>query len=163
MARQNDKASDKLKQKSLMAFFGKQPAKASSNVQSSGEKSKNQQPVENDAFSSRIRDPSTAAPSSDPAIPEVHTPLRKGSSQSSGAVSPTYTKSSEQASSVRQTPPTSDPVDVDMLSDDDDDQSVKSLSKSVSALYITHISSLWRNKHGIYPCIEIGLWRMTSS
>ncbi|CCL98235.1 uncharacterized protein FIBRA_00229 [Fibroporia radiculosa] len=65
----------------------------------------------------RARD---SALSSDPIIPEVHTPLAKANSQSSGITSATYTRSSD-GWSGRDTPPTSDPIDVDMISDEGDD------------------------------------------
>ncbi|EMD35324.1 hypothetical protein CERSUDRAFT_124668 [Gelatoporia subvermispora B] len=101
---------DKMKQKSLMSFFAKAPV----NSTTTGAR-----PNAADKPSAKVtpRERHTPdAPSSDPPVPpaEVHTPLSKGQSQSSGIASATYTRSSDGGLSAKETPPTSDPIDVDM-------------------------------------------------
>ncbi|KAH9922892.1 DNA mismatch repair protein Msh6 [Amylocystis lapponica] len=105
---------DKMKQKSLMSFFAKPPGSSSS-----GASSNTQDPKPKPAAKSK---PNTATDaSSDPPVPEVHTPMSK--SQSSAISSATYTRSSDGGLSAKDTPPTSDSIDVDMLSDEEDKDS----------------------------------------
>ncbi|EIW55250.1 DNA mismatch repair protein Msh6 [Trametes versicolor FP-101664 SS1] len=98
-----------MKQKSLMSFFGKTPTKDEKTAATPNLK----------ATSAKEKAPDADA--SSPVVTEARTPLPKGSSQSSGIVSATYTRSSE--GSARDTPPTSDPIDVDMIEDEDEDES----------------------------------------
>ncbi|GBE83778.1 DNA mismatch repair protein [Sparassis crispa] len=121
MAPPKSQPADKMKQKSLMSFFGKQSAKSSATLDAAS-KARAKIPA-------RVHD---TAPSSDPPIPEVRTPMSKSTSRSSGVMSATYTRSSDGALSAKETPPTSDPVDVDMLSDEEDDVSQKSVEKSTT-------------------------------
>ncbi|KAI0935020.1 hypothetical protein AcV7_003936 [Taiwanofungus camphoratus] len=116
---------DKMKQKSLMSFFGK-PSVTSTSVQNSKLKSSVKDTSKNDASHRDID-----APSSDPPVPEVHTPFSKGNSQSSGITSAMYTRSSDGGFSAKETPPTSDPIDVDM-SDEDKRCPAKSVMTNVS-------------------------------
>ncbi|KAI1786071.1 DNA mismatch repair protein Msh6 [Ganoderma leucocontextum] len=109
---------DKMKQKSLMSFFGKKDG-ADSKGPSGTDKPKPKPAVTATPAKStrtKLRDKENP-PSSPPAPTEVHTPMPKGNSQSSGIVSATYTRSSVGGSSGRDTPPTSDPIDVDMVSE----------------------------------------------
>lgn len=116
---------DKMKQKSLMSFFGK-PSVTSTSVQNSKLKSSVKDTSKNDASHRDID-----AHSSDPPVPEVHTPFSKGNSQSSGITSAMYTRSSDGGFSAKETPPTSDPIDVDM-SDEDKRCPAKSVMTNVS-------------------------------
>ncbi|KZT71945.1 DNA mismatch repair protein Msh6 [Daedalea quercina L-15889] len=109
----------KMKQKSLMSFFGK--------------------PSATKASTSAAKEPATQAKSAkemqkyaqedaflpSPAVIEARTPLSKTTSQSSAITSAMYTRSSDGGFSAHDTPPTSDPIDVDMLSDDDETGNVK--------------------------------------
>ncbi|OCH88410.1 DNA mismatch repair protein Msh6 [Obba rivulosa] len=116
-----------MKQKSLMSFFVKAPANAStSGASSKGSSKKSSKPVPRERQTPDI-------PSSDPAVPprDVHTPLSKGHSQSSGIASATYTRSSDGGLSAKDTPPTSDPIDVDMS---DEEESVSRVSRAQSGL-----------------------------
>lgn len=135
-------SADKLKQKSLMSFFGKPststPEKCESN--SSKKAGKLTSP-----FASKDVPPDT---SSDSPLLEVATPLSKSNTRSSGIVDATYTRSSDGGWSGKDTPPTSDPIDIDMLSDEDDGASVRSTAKPVSGttilvlLFSHYVSSL---------------------
>ena len=112
-----------LKQKSLMAFFGKAKATASTASKSaSNTRPMPQEANEDYTKPSHPRSRSQTSLTSDtPALPE--TPPKKGS-QSSAVGSATYTHTSNGISSGRDTPPTSDPIDIDMMSiaeDEEDD------------------------------------------
>ena len=114
-----------MKQKSLMSFFGKKDG-ADSKVTPQKPALKQAiaaTPAKADKLKSRQNEQSS---SSSPAAKEVRTPLPKAGSQSSGIVSATYTRSSDGASSAHETPPTSDPIDVDMLSDTDPTDTLQS-------------------------------------
>ncbi|TBU51269.1 DNA mismatch repair protein Msh6 [Dichomitus squalens] len=109
---------DKMKQKSLMSFFGKKDG-VDTKASPAADKPKPKPAVTGTpakATKTKLRE-KLNPPSSPLSTKEVHTPMPKGNSQSSGIVSATYTRSSEGGSSIRDTPPTSDPIDVDMLSD----------------------------------------------
>ncbi|KAI0697052.1 DNA mismatch repair protein Msh6 [Cytidiella melzeri] len=119
MASQGKKSSDKtatgdkMKQKSLMAFFSKPGAApaASSAKPVENTKKNTAKPFKTaSASESRVDD----APSSD-----ILEAPAKGGSQPSAVESPRGTRSSHAPSSPMETPPTSDPVDVDMLVDED--------------------------------------------
>ncbi|KAI8976662.1 DNA mismatch repair protein Msh6 [Trametes punicea] len=121
---------DKLKQKSLTSFFGK-PGKDDADAKTKpATKSKVAATPKASKASTKENVPKED-PLSSPAK-EVETPLLKGSSQSSGVVSAIYTRSSDAGSSARDTPPTSDPIDVDMLSDTEEQDSVKSSASKPS-------------------------------
>ncbi|PCH35419.1 DNA mismatch repair protein Msh6 [Wolfiporia cocos MD-104 SS10] len=113
---------DKMKQKSLMSFFGKTPAKTEAR-EIPAPKIKAQEPTRN----AKTVAPREAVSSSSPPAPA--TPLTKGNSQSSGIASATYTRSSDGGLSARDTPPTSDPIDVDMFDEEEERQSVRSAAK----------------------------------
>ncbi|KAI0761142.1 DNA mismatch repair protein Msh6 [Irpex lacteus] len=111
-------ANEKMKQKSLMAFFSK-PGAASASSSTKTKESTTQKKATStttkDTKDSRVND----APSSD--VPDVQSTPLKGSSQHSAAHdSP---RSSVVPSSPMETPPTSDPIDVDMLVDEEVTQS----------------------------------------
>ncbi|KAI0630999.1 DNA mismatch repair protein Msh6 [Trametes polyzona] len=111
---------DKMKQKSLMSFFGKPAAKDDGDAAKTAPtpKSKpNKVSATPKVTKTSAKENVRNQDASSPAMKEAQTPLAKGSSQSSGIVSATYTRSSEGGSSARDTPPTSDPIDVDMISD----------------------------------------------
>ncbi|OSX60854.1 hypothetical protein POSPLADRAFT_1146631 [Postia placenta MAD-698-R-SB12] len=113
---------DKLKQKSLMSFFGKPSTSTPEKCESNSSKK-----------AGKLTSPSASKDvlhdtSSDSPLLEVATPLSKSSTRSSG-VDATYTRSSDGGWSGKDTPPTSDPIDIDMLSDEDDGASVKSTAK----------------------------------
>lgn len=111
-----------MKQKNLMSFFGN---KGDTKSTPAG-KSK-------PAATPKVAKTTKADPSSSP-VKDVHTPLPKANSQSSGIASATYTRSSDGGRSAFETPPTSDPIDVDMLSEVDPLEALQSSSvKSVSA------------------------------
>ncbi|KAF7798458.1 hypothetical protein EIP86_009679 [Pleurotus ostreatoroseus] len=122
-----------LKQKSLMAFFGKAKATASNATKSaSNAKSKPEEVNEGHMKPSHSRSCSQADLTSDPpALPE--TPPKKGS-QSSAVGSATYTHTSNGISSGRDTPPTSDPIDVDMMSMAEDEEDNDPLPKAQQPL-----------------------------
>ncbi|KAI0367675.1 DNA mismatch repair protein Msh6 [Pilatotrama ljubarskyi] len=124
---------DKMKQKSIMSFFGK-PAggKDDGDVKPKATpkpKTTTTPKVSKTATKENVRSQDA---SSSPAK-EAQTPLPKGSSQSSGIVSATYTRSSEGGSSARDTPPTSDPIDVDMITDDEEQQVARSSASKPTA------------------------------
>ena len=124
---------DKMKQKSLMSFFGKKDD-ADTKALPANDKPKPKPAVtETPAKETRLKHREKENPPSSPApVKEVHTPMPKGHSESSGIASATYTRSSEGGSSVHDTPPTSDPIDVDMLSDADPSEALQSsAAKSV--------------------------------
>ncbi|KAJ3556566.1 hypothetical protein NM688_g1958 [Phlebia brevispora] len=114
---------EKLKQKSLMAFFGKASSNASTtkdNASFAKPKRKELTKASSTASASRQREHDV---SSDNGVPDTPvTPPRKQGSQSSAVGSATYTHTSHDASSARETPPTSDPVDIDMMSVDGDEE-----------------------------------------
>ena len=112
------KGADKMKQKSLTSFFGKKDAAASTPaapVQPKSKPSVAATPQKPKAKSHNTEN----LPMSSPAA-ALRTPLPKVSSQSSGVMSATYTRSSDGGQSAFETPPTSDPIDVDMASSDVD-------------------------------------------
>ena len=126
---------DKMKQKSLMSFFGKKDG-ADSKAPSATNKPKPKPAVTATPAKStktKLRDKENP-PSSPPAPTEVHTPMPKGNSQSSGIISATYTRSSVGGSSGRDTPPTSDPIDIDMLSEVEADPSEALQSSAVKSV-----------------------------
>ncbi|KAI0739110.1 DNA mismatch repair protein Msh6 [Daedaleopsis nitida] len=125
MAPAAKKDADKMKQKSLMSFFGK-------NDDSKATATGNPKPLATPKVPKTKPNGSAhnilLSPTKD-----VHTPLSKGNSQSSGIASATYTRSSEGGSSAIDTPPTSDPIDVDMISDVDASEALQSsAAKSTS-------------------------------
>lgn len=102
----SSQSNEKLKQKSLMSFFGK-PAPGDS--PSSGARSSQ----------SRVADSSSDPPDATQSSPFPKTPkTRVGSS--SAVKNATFSRSSDGGSSHHETPPTSDAIDVDMLSDEED-------------------------------------------
>ncbi|KAI0764567.1 DNA mismatch repair protein Msh6 [Trametes elegans] len=114
--------SDKMKQKSLTSFFGKPSGKADS-----AKVIPKAKPVATPKAAKTSTQENAGAVDA-PSSPEkeAQTPLAKGSSQSTGVVSATYTRSSEGGSSARETPPTSDPIDVDMMSEAEEQAVVQS-------------------------------------
>lgn len=106
MASANKKANDtNMKQKSLMSFFGKPAAGKFTSSQNPARQSNKQ--TSSASSASKLQNPTTPeAKSSDILAP---TSSAGGSTGSSGG-----------CSSVKQTPPTSDLVDVDMLSAEED-------------------------------------------
>lgn len=114
MSSSDTKDVSKLKQKSLMSFFGKQPA---ANTTAPAAKESTTQTKARANTDKLAKD---SASSSKPATKEPRTPLSKTTSQSSAITSAMYTRSSDGGFSIHETPPTSDPIDVDMLSDDDE-------------------------------------------
>ncbi|PSS36954.1 hypothetical protein PHLCEN_2v1170 [Hermanssonia centrifuga] len=104
---------DKMKQKSLMSFFGK----ASTNVTKAKPGLSSPEGSPKASRSSRT----LTDRSSDPPVYETNIPLSKGGSQSSTLGSTNYTRGSNEASSSRDTPATSDPIDVDMLSAEEEE------------------------------------------
>ncbi|KAH9848373.1 DNA mismatch repair protein Msh6 [Lenzites betulinus] len=119
---------DKMKQKSLMSFFGQPSAKDSQGDAKTPAKAK---PKVAATPKTSTKTAGKEKFSEQDVSSEIRTPLPKGSSQSSGIVSSTYTRSSEGGSSTRDTPPTSDPIDVDMTTDvDEQDAAPSSASKS---------------------------------
>ena len=103
-----------MKQKSLMSFFGKQPA---ANATAPAAKEPTTQPKARANTDKLVKD---SASSSKPAIKEPRTPLSKTTSQSSAITNAMYTRSSDGGFSIHETPPTSNAIDVDMLSDEDE-------------------------------------------
>ncbi|KAJ8481880.1 hypothetical protein ONZ51_g5715 [Trametes cubensis] len=126
-------APEKMKQKSLMSFFGKAAGNQDANAKPKPTpNAKTTATPKSSRRAVRENIPSEDALSSP--IKDVQTPLAKGSSQSSGIVSATYTRSSEGGSSAHETPPTSDPIDVDMISDGDElDVAQSSASKAANS------------------------------
>lgn len=126
---------DKLKQKSLMSFFGKATDSASTATKSASTSKPKPREIEK-----ATSGPSTSKSRSKSNVLEPpETPPKKGS-QSSAVDSATYTHTSHGASSGRDTPPTSDPIDVDMMSTGDDDADneppVKAVSNSFRAFIV---------------------------
>ncbi|KAI0077327.1 DNA mismatch repair protein Msh6 [Panus rudis PR-1116 ss-1] len=119
---------DKLKQKSLMSFFGKAPDTANKSQATSSTKStKNlkatEQPKEKSKETPKLKAPvkqlkEEAKSDADEGGPK--TPISKGLSQSSGISSAKYSRGSIGGHSAFDTPPTSDPIDIDMLTDADE-------------------------------------------
>ncbi|TFY82733.1 hypothetical protein EWM64_g1284 [Hericium alpestre] len=108
-----------MKQKSLISFFGK-PADGSSNAKpKAGFKppARTKHPrVASDAHTSSSPPPESNA---------YQTPASKKNMPDSLAMaSATYTRSSDGGSSFKDTPPTSDPIDVDLLSGEEDGEEV---------------------------------------
>ena len=108
-------AADKMKQKSLVSFFGKKDVAA--NATSSDKSKPRLVPAATPKRPSGRVQGKENPPVSSPAS-EFRTPLPKASSQSTGVGSATYTRSSDGGRSAFETPPTSDPIDVDMDSSD---------------------------------------------
>lgn len=109
---------DKMKQKSLVSFFGKKDGADNKGPSATDKPNPKAAVTATPAKSTKTKPRDKENPPSSPgAPPEVHTPMPKGNSQSSGIASATYTRSSVGGSSGRDTPPTSDPIDVDMLSE----------------------------------------------
>jgi DNA mismatch repair protein MSH6 len=99
---------DKLKQKSLTSFFGKSSAVPSNNAGTTRK---------------RVLDSS-----SDPPDHPTSSPYKMPRVASSVAVKDaTFSRSSDGGSSFKDTPPTSDPIDVDMFSDDDEEPRPKTV------------------------------------
>ncbi|KAI0319317.1 muts domain V-domain-containing protein [Amylostereum chailletii] len=110
------KSQEKLKQKSLVGWFSKPPAGADAKTKTSTTKP-------------RLATSSAHSSSSPPPESTYQTPISKKNNasfanESLALVSSTYTKSSDGGSSFKDTPPTSDPVDIDMLSGDDEPKAV---------------------------------------
>lgn len=141
MAPQGEKTSskatsgDKMKQKSLMAFFNKAaPAPATSSakpkVEVEGKSAKHSRTA--GTSKTHVNDTHHTDVLDVPATPV------KGASQRSAVESPHGTRSSNVPSSPVETPPTSDIIDVDMAEDDDRVSSEqKGDAKSVSTLHFT--------------------------
>ncbi|KAI9069848.1 DNA mismatch repair protein Msh6 [Trametes sanguinea] len=114
-----------MKQKSLISFFGKGSGKDDADAKTkTPAKPKVTATPKTSRASAKENVPKDDVASSP--VKEAQTPLPKGSSQSSGIVSATYTRSSEGGSSARDTPPTSDPIDVDMITDGEEQDIVES-------------------------------------
>ncbi|EKM57980.1 uncharacterized protein PHACADRAFT_116507 [Phanerochaete carnosa HHB-10118-sp] len=109
----------KMKQKSLMSFFSKPPTTSTS--------------TPNGASAKPLAAASNSDTSSDPVLPEARTPVSKKTPGSGVVADASYTRSSDDASSFAQTPPTSDPIDVDMLSAEEDEGKAKN-SKSAATV-----------------------------
>lgn len=103
-----------MKQKSLMSFFGKPDAT----------KTKSKPTAETLAGSTKP----TATKDFDHSTASLRTPAGKGASQSSGISSAKYSRSSDGGSSAFETPPTSDPIDVDMSSEVDEETTADPVS-----------------------------------
>ena len=125
------KQQEKMKQKSLMAFFNKSSAPAASTISAKVKPQDGGKAAKEPSSSSGSKSRSNDAPSSD--TPDVHTPS-KGISHLSVVESPHGTHSSNVPSSPMETPPTSDPVDVDMLSDEEETSRTKSDATSTVRL-----------------------------
>ncbi|CAL1699677.1 unnamed protein product [Somion occarium] len=125
MSKTNSKSpADGMKQKSLMSFFGKSnatPAKSKSKSKQEGPSDfKPAKPnVTKEAHKSDVKETVEVSASS------LRTPAGKGASQSSGISSAQYTRGSDGGSSAFDTPPTSDPIDVDMSSEVEEEKSTK--------------------------------------
>lgn len=124
------KDTNKMKQKSLMSFFSKAPGAPSSSTTESKTVDTPKKPLKAGNTSKtdveRVHDDT----SSDLPVPEACTPLSKNASLSSIVYDAGYTRSSDGAESYVQTPPTSDPIDVDMLSAEEDDTKAKTSAKA---------------------------------
>ena len=130
---------NKMKQKSLMSFFGKPPAASASGSNSAQAKSAKPpaatpKPKQAANASRALVERGSDDTSSDPLVPEARTPRSKNASLSSVVADANFTRSSDGASSVIQTPPTSDPVDVDMLSAEEDESKAKSSKPTVRSV-----------------------------
>lgn len=129
-----------MKQKSLMSFFGKASAGTSdSKVDSKEKQSVSRKPTKFKNASKSAPGPVNDEPSSDPPAASTRTPLAEHASQSSVLAGANNARSSDYASSVMETPPTSDPVDIDMLSPDEDDKKAKAHKVAVSRMYAFHV------------------------
>jgi DNA mismatch repair protein MSH6 len=136
MAPQGEKTSskansgEKMKQKSLMAFFNKAaPASATTSA-----KPKAQEPAKQPRTTSTSKNREIETRYTD-ILDTTATPV-KGSSQQSAVESPHGTRNSNVPSSPVETPPTSDIIDVDMVDDEEsavDEQ--KGDTKPVSTHY----------------------------
>ncbi|KAI0760099.1 DNA mismatch repair protein Msh6 [Fomes fomentarius] len=116
-----------MKQKSLISFFGNKGDTKSTPA------GKSKPAVTPKVAKTTKAERKEEDPSSSP-VKDVHTPLPKANSQSSGIASATYTRSSDGGRSAFETPPTSDPIDVDMLSEVDTSEALQSSSvKSTNA------------------------------
>ena len=129
-----------MKQKSLMSFFSKTagaPSGSTTEPKANKTAETPQKPKKaantSKSVAERVRDDT----SSDPLVPEARTPLSKNASLSLVVHDATYTRSSDGAESYAQTPPTSDPIDVDMLFADEDEPKPKKPAVSYQALYFT--------------------------
>lgn len=122
------KDTNTMKQKSLMSFFSKAPGAPSTTESKTVDTPQKPLKAGNTSKTDveRVRDDT----SSDPPAPEARTPLSKNASQSSIVYDAGYTRSSDGAESYVQTPPTSDPIDVDMLSAEEDDAKAKTSAKA---------------------------------
>ncbi|KAF5351341.1 hypothetical protein D9758_008002 [Tetrapyrgos nigripes] len=103
------KSSDNLKQKSLMSFFGKSQNGSSSKAQSTPKA-----PSASSSSSATKSKNASKVVSSSPAYPE--TPLSEGKSFQTPKSVNAPSSSPSVGSSVKETPPTSDVIDVDMIS-----------------------------------------------
>ena len=132
-----------MKQKSLMSFFSK-PGGASNSNSANLADSKLSVASKKAGVASQIQPARVVDDtSSDPPMPEARTPLSKNASLSSVVNDPNYTRSSDDAESYAQTPPTSDPIDVDMLSEDEDDMQTKSATTKVRFVSVSvYLSSI---------------------
>lgn len=135
----DSKANQKMKQKSLMSFFGKQPVTKPST--SAVSEPKTQANTGKGTRKSLAPDASLSSP----VVVEARTPLSKTTSQSSAVTSAMYTRSSDGGFSAHDTPPTSDPIDVDMLSDEEELGSMKSAKRPVTmiAFIVTRLVLIW--------------------
>lgn len=130
-----------MKQKSLMSFFGKASVGANDSKSDTKEKQgTNKKPMKSKNASKSAPGPVNDEPSSDPLAPSTRTPLAKHASKSSVLAGTSNARSSDYASSAMETPPTSDPVDVDMLSPEEDDNETKVPKAAVSRIYACHVS-----------------------
>lgn len=121
------------KQKSLMAFFSKGPA-ATPSAKSAGKPFVAPKPVKRDASQSSV---SSAISHASPVTPELKRPNVRALNSSAAASS----ASSYGGSSVKDTPPTSDLIDVDMLSDEEDrNQRVRVKTVSIQPLFDASLS-----------------------
>ena len=124
-----------MKQKSLMSFFGKKDDTKSTPA------GKTKVGATPKTVKSTPRNVEKENPPSSP-VTEHRTPLPKANSQSSGIVSATYTRSSDGGKSAFDTPPTSDPIDVDMVSEMEASDAIQSsAAKSVSVTALAHIAT----------------------
>ena len=154
----------KMTQKSLMSFFNKAGASSSSKPKEQPLKAGKATPSAPAIQSSKTADALERAltdTSSDPPVPPgARTPVSKHASSSSIVIDATYTRSSDGAHSYAQTPPTSDPIDVDMLSPDEDQVQVKKPARAtVSGSVI--LDRVWTEYMRINPRrkSERSFWR----
>lgn len=133
----SSKQSGDMKQKSLMSFFGK-PAQ---NTTTPNAKAKPRLAPKSEAKPQLKGDSSSD-------VDVFQTPASKGPSQSSVTVaSAKYSRSSD-GGSIAETPPTSDPIDVDMLSAEEDAEGTgrSGKVKAVSTVF-HHSRSRFLNVH----------------